>query len=45
MVSGLGNRFQSEFELVGFSQKSGDSIMKECRASCGPGVIGEIHIG
>ncbi len=45
MVSGPGNRFQSEFELMGFSPKTGDSIVEQSGTDRRPDVSREIHIG
>ena len=45
VVSGLRNRFQSELELVRFSQKSGDSIVEHSRANYRPDVGRESHVG
>jgi len=45
VVSSQGNRFQSELELMGFSQKSGKSIVEQSGSSRGPDVGREIHIG
>jgi len=45
MVSGLGTRSQSELELMGFSQKTGDSIVEQSGAGRQPDIGREIHIG
>ncbi len=45
MVSGPGNRFQSELELMGVSLKNGDSIVEQSGANRRPDVGREIHIG
>jgi hypothetical protein len=45
MLSGPGNRFQSELELMGFSPESGNSIVEQSGGSRRPDVGREFHVG